>query len=80
MEYFVLQHFTRYIKRGAKRVVLEYDALPRNFAVEAFENPDGQIVVVVSNTEKFDSDFNLRINELCIPLHILRQSVSTVLL
>jgi len=80
MEYHVLRHFTKYVKRGARRVILEREAMPRNFSVEAFENPDGQIVAVISNTEKFDSDFNLCAGGKCIPLHILRQSVSTVLL
>ena len=80
MEYHVMLHFTKYIKRGARRIILAPNAMPRNFSIEAFENPDGQIVAVVSNTEKHDSDFTLRVNGMCIPLHILRQSVNTIIL
>jgi glucosylceramidase len=79
-EYHTLLHFTKFIKRGAKRVVLDKNALPRNFAVEGFENPDGQMVLVVSNTEGSDSEFNLLLGGQCVPLRVLRQSVSTVLL
>jgi glucosylceramidase len=79
-EYHTLLHFTKYIKRGAKRIILQKDALPRNFAVEGFENPDGQTVLVVSNTEAADSEFNLRVNGRCFTLPMLRKSVSTVLI
>ncbi|MDR0641982.1 MAG: hypothetical protein LBG07_05935 [Treponema sp.] len=79
-EFYVLQHFSRYIKRGALRIVLEKLALPRNFEAAAFRNPDGSRVLLISNTETFDSDLLIRDGDRDIPVRVLRESVNTVLL
>lgn len=79
-EFHVLQHFSRYIKRGAKRIILNELALPQNFEAAAFKNPDGSRVVLISNTDTWDSDLCIRDGDRDIPLHVLRESVNTVLL
>jgi glucosylceramidase len=79
-EYYVLQHFSRYIKRGALRIVLDEQALPRNFEAAAFRNPDGSRVLLVSNTETSDSDLWIRDGDRYIPVHVLRESINTILL
>jgi glucosylceramidase len=79
-EYYALLHFTRYIKRGARRLILEFKALPRNFEVAGFVNPDGGRVLIVANTERYDSDLIIRTQDKDIPLRILRESINTILL
>ena len=44
-EYYVLKHLSRYVRRGAKRIMLDGD--PR--AAMAFVNPDGSVVVALRN-------------------------------
>jgi glucosylceramidase len=79
-EFHVLQHFSRYIERGAKRIILDEIALPRNFEAAAFKNPDGSRVVLISNTDTWDSDLCIRDGDRDIPLHVLRESINTALL
>jgi len=79
-EYYTLLHFSRYIKRGALRLVLEHKALPRNFEAAGFVNPDNSRVIFVANTESYDSDLILRDNSKDILLRIPRESVNTILL
>lgn len=78
MDYHALCHFSKYVKRGAKRVILEKQEIPCNFAVTAFENPDGEIVLIVSNTDKYDSPLNFSYNGKEYSAWIRRESVSTV--
>ena len=79
-DYDTLRHFSRFIKRGAKRIVIDDSQVPPHFKLAAFENPDGQKVVVISNTESFDSALELQLDGTCIPLWILRESVNTLVL
>ena len=79
-EYYTLLHFSKYIKRGASRILLEEKALPRNFDAAAFANPDGSRVIFVSNTESYDSDLIIRDKDREIVLRVPRQSVNTVIL
>lgn len=79
-EYYTLLHFTKYVKRGARRIALEEKALPRNFEAAAFKNPDGGRVVLIANTERCDSDLVIRDGDRDIPVHVLRESVNTVVL
>lgn len=79
-EYFTLAHFSKYIKRGARRIIVRKLDVPPNFDVVAFENPDGTAVVVVANTDTYDSMLNLKVGEKVVSLRVLRESVSTVIL
>lgn len=75
-----LVHFSKYIQRGAKRLIVDDSAVPSNFAVAAFKNPDDTTVVVVSNSQQFDSELNLEIDGKTVSLWVLRESVNTILL
>jgi glucosylceramidase len=56
-EYYVLRHFSQYVKPGAKRVLTTgvwSDQI-------AFVNPDGSTVIVVGNSAKQSHDFSLTV-------------------
>jgi glucosylceramidase len=79
-DYHVLVQFSKFIKRGARRLKTESPGMTRNFELAAFQNPGGERVVLIANTETHDSDLALHDRGKTIPLRILRESVSTVLL
>jgi len=79
-EYYTLLHFSKYIKRGARLLLLENRNLPRNFEAAGFLNPDGSKVLVISNTETWDSELIIRDKDREIPVQVLRESVSTVVM
>ncbi|MDR2595994.1 MAG: hypothetical protein LBC76_01615 [Treponema sp.] len=79
-EYYTLLHFSRYIKRGARRIMLEPVSLPQNFQTAGFINPDGSKVLFIANTETYDSDLIIRDKDKDIPVRVLRESVNTVFL
>jgi glucosylceramidase len=79
-EYYALQHFSRFVKRGAKRLVTDRTNTPRNFEAAAFVQPDGSRTLLIANTEKYDSDLTIRDGEKSIPVHVLRESVNAVIL
>lgn len=78
-EYYALTHFSKYLQKGAKRVILDQLAIPIYFDIAAFENPDHSLVIIVSNTNTYDSDLYLCINDRYFSAHILRESVNTIL-
>lgn len=79
-DYRILVQFARFIKRGARRLKTEGCGLPRNFAVAAFQNPGGERVVYIANTETHDSELVLKDRGRDIPIRSRRESLSTVLL
>ena len=79
-EYHILLHFSRYIKRGARRIILEFKALPKNFEVSGFINPDGSRILLIANTNSFDSDLIICDREKNIPVRISRESINTLIL
>ena len=58
--YFYLGHFSRFIKRGARRVLCA--ATRQALEATAFVNPDGSTAVVVMNRSEVAIDFTLRID------------------
>ena len=79
-EYYTLLHFTRYIKRGARLLRTEGLHLPRNFEAAGFVNPDNSRVLLIANTETYDSELIVRDRGRDIPVQILRESVNTIVL
>ncbi len=79
-DYRALVHFSKYIQRGAKRLIVDTSSVPQNFSVAAFKNPDGSVAVTVANSEAFDSALNLEIDGKTIALWVLRESVNTVII
>jgi glucosylceramidase len=58
-EYYMIGHFSKFVHRGAVR--LDTDSNNPNLLVTAFENTNGQIVVVVHNKANTSLTFNLNI-------------------
>ena len=58
-EYYMIGHFSKFVNRGAVRV--ETESNNQNLLITAFENTDGQIVVVVHNKANTSLTFNLAI-------------------
>jgi O-Glycosyl hydrolase len=79
-EYYALTHFAKYLQKGARRIILDKLDIPVYFDIAAFENPDHSMVVIVSNTNIYDSDLYLCINDHYFCARILRESVNTILL
>jgi glucosylceramidase len=75
--YYYIGHFSRFIKRGAKRIgfINPYDSLE----VTTFKNPDGTIVTVVMNKSDEDIDFRFKVGKGITELKSLRHSIMTLL-
>jgi glucosylceramidase len=74
-QYWALAHYSRFIRRGARR----FDSRSQDTELyhAAFQNPDGQKVLVLSNPgpAKF---YELRLNELAARVSLPADSVSTL--
>ncbi len=58
--YYYIGHFSKYVKPGAKRIgCSKHNA---GLSAVAFKNPDGQIAVVVLNTQDKEMEYNIRID------------------
>lgn len=76
-QYWVVRHFTQFVKPGAKRITLE---TKEGVQALAFKNVDGQIVLVCSNQTNTSQDLIVKIEKRHINLTISPEHVSTVLL
>lgn len=76
--YYYIGHFSRFIKRGAKRIgfINPYDSLE----VTTFKNPDGTIVTVVMNKSDEDIDFRFKVGKGITELKSLKHSIMTLLI
>ena len=79
-EYYAITHFSKYLQRGARRIVVDISEIGPNFDLAAFENPDGSKVVLLSNTNQYDSDLTLCVENRYYTFRVLRESVNTVLI
>ncbi len=75
--YYYMGHFSKYIKRGARRI--GSSSFNYNLEVAAFENPDGQKVIVLLNRKDKDFFFTLRTGDGIINVHIKPRSIQTLL-
>ncbi len=76
--YYYIGHFSKFIKPGAKRVVAA--ASRSQLLTTAFQNPDGQLVVVVMNQGSINTPYYLWINGKAAQFTALPHSISTLLL
>lgn len=60
VEYYLIGHFSKFVQKGAVR--LEAVSTNPNVITVAFENPDGQVVVVAHNKANINAVFDLNIN------------------
>lgn len=75
--YYYIGHFSKYIKRGAKRIATT--KYTDDLCVCAFINPDGERVVIIMNTSDTELPAIIRINGECTKIMIEPHSIATVL-
>lgn len=75
--YYYIGHFSKYIKRGARRIAST--KYTKDIYVCAFINPDGERAAVIMNTSDKTENAALRINGICTRLTLPAHSISTVL-
>jgi glucosylceramidase len=76
VEFYLMKHFSYFIRKGAHRVQLS----KINDNILAFENPDGQIVLVICNNTDKDRVMKIKIGDQMITPKISSQSFNTIAL
>ncbi|WP_411766681.1 glycoside hydrolase family 30 protein [Winogradskyella sp. A3E31] len=76
--YYVMAHFSKYIRPGAK--VIEAKQSDKDLQVTAAKNPDGSIAVVVFNEGMEQKFFNLSHNGITKSISIQPQALQTIIL
>jgi glucosylceramidase len=76
VEFYLMKHFSYFIQKGAHRVQLS----KINDNILAFENPDGQIVLVICNNTDKDRVMKIKIGDQMITPKISSQSFNTIAL
>jgi glucosylceramidase len=71
-------HFSRYIKKGAKRI--GFSKYTDKLEVTVLKNPDGSIVMIALNRNDKDIPVNIRINGNLGSFEVAKNSIATVLL
>jgi len=74
--YYYIGHFSRFIKRGARRIIAA--ATRDELETVAAVNPNGEIVAVVLNRSASDLDFFLKFRQQAFPVKILANSIVTL--
>jgi glucosylceramidase len=72
--YWVLGHFARFIRPGARRVL---SVAAQELDTTAFANPDGSIAVVAANRQDHALNFALCIDDLSRPVELPAHSIAT---
>lgn len=75
-EYWLLGQFSRFIKRGAKRIYSNEGSIATLSNV-AFQNPDNSIIVVVANSREHEQTLNIEYNQQYIHTRIPGNSLAT---
>lgn len=76
--YYYMGHFSKFVKRGAKRLaVSKYD---ERLFVTAFENPDGERVMIITNTADIELPAVIRNNDVCTNIRMAPHSIMTVIM
>lgn len=75
-DYYMLGQFTKFIARGAKRIEAATDA--SGIKAVAFRNPDGEIALIVVNSNKTAKPIALSLGEWNAAWSAMPQSVSTL--
>ncbi|MCA6074660.1 glycoside hydrolase family 30 protein [Fulvivirga sedimenti] len=76
--YYVMSHFSRFIRPGAKRIGFESE--DKEMMVTAAKNPDGSIVAVVFNPTTEKKNFSLNIGEESSLISINQQAIQTIII
>lgn len=75
--YYYIGHFSRYIKRGAKRIATT--KYSKDIYTTAFLNPDGEKIVCVINCADTENEVVLRNNDECTQIVVEPHSIITVM-
>lgn len=75
--YYYIGHFSKYVKRGARRIATTKFSSELN--VTAFENPDGEKVLVVVNPTDRSREITVRHNDVCTAMPLAAHSIVTIL-
>lgn len=76
-EFFLMKHFSRFIKRGAVRIGLEGQWSSNTLA---FRNPDGQLVIVVANPFTDEKELVIKNNTDTYSFKLKEKSFNTIIL
>ncbi len=76
--YYVLSHFSRFIRPEAK--VIELENPIKELMITAAQNPDGSIAVVLLNQGKDPVSFNLQVADRGRDISISSQAIQTILI
>lgn len=76
--YYILTHFSKYIRPGAVRIGFENP--DESIMVTAAKNPDGSIAVVVFNQGSEAKNFKLSLNESNVDIQIKAQAIQTIII
>jgi glucosylceramidase len=71
-EYYMIGHFSKFVKRGATRIKLESNNT--NIFATAFKNPDGEMVVVMHNKSRNSLAYTLEVDGALVNLTIPAES------
>ena len=76
--YYVMAHFSKYIRPEAKVIGLE--GLDGGLMAAAAQNPDGSTVVVLFNETETPKSINLSLNEKNVEFSIDAQAIQTIVI
>ena len=76
--YYVMAHFSKFIRPGAK--VVEVKNQDKNLQITAAENPDQSIAVIVFNEGETEKTYTLKINTINKTIRIAPQAIQTVVI
>jgi len=75
--YYVMSHFSRFIRPGSVRI--GYEVSNNDLNVTAVQNPDGSVVVVVFNPDESEKSIKLSIDKKTISFKISKKAIQTIL-
>lgn len=76
--YYVMSHFSKYIRPGATRIGIEQE--DESLMVTAAQNPDGTIAVVVLNMDDSNRALSLELNEKRTHLTVASKAIQTIII
>ncbi len=76
--YYVMTHFSKYIRPGAKRIGFENS--DKDLLLTAAQNPDGTIATVIFNEGESSKNFTLTLGEKSTDVSISAKSIQTIVI
>lgn len=73
-EFYVMKHFSHFVKSGAKRIATKGHWTSNSIV---FQNPDGEIIVIVGNAMDNDREFTFKYKETQFSTNIKAHSINT---